>query len=141
MRSVMLTRLSLGWALVALAACGGSSSDPAAPQLAGELAEQQRALPGYQLALRQDGAAVPGQPVALQLRVTPQLGAGQPAVVEAAVSVAEPTQWYSASAGANGEQQWSLAVPEQPGVARAWIRITDAAGNQSQTGLWDFALR
>lgn len=139
--------------LMLLAACGsgggaGGAMAPSSPApvpspgpapATGDLGV--RALPGYSVRIRQVGSATAGSPLTIRAAVTPAAGMPAAAAVEAAIAEEEPVDWIAASPDGEGEWSWTGVVPAVLPGCRAWIRVTDAEGNQGQSGTEDFALR
>lgn len=139
--------------LLLLAACGGgggggaSGGLPAAPAPAPSPAASpfaqvlgSRAVPGYTLAVTQLGPARGGQGLTVTVAVANDPDQAPPVQVEAALAVAEPEAWTSGTPGDAGTWSWIVTLPADPTGLRAWVRVTDAEGNVSQSGAQDFAL-
>lgn len=135
-------------AILLLAACGGGGgpslpatpAPPAPPLPHDRHALGSRSVPGYAIAVRQVGLAVVGQPLTISATITPEPGMAAPVLVEAAVAAEEPTGWTAGIAVADGSWTWTTTLPADLAGQRAWLRISDADGNQSQSGAEDFAL-
>lgn len=125
--------------LLVLAGCAGGG-DPAAQPPTGSTALGSRAVPGYAIEVRR--LPSPDQEFAFRADVAADDGGPAPVLVEAAVSSTEPVAWTPGTAvpGSATAWTWSDGGPAREG-ARVWIRITDPAGNQAQSGEGDFAVR
>lgn len=127
--------------LLLLAACGGgggggSSGDlPAGstPRVLGS-----RAVPGYTLQVNQVDPALGGHGLTVTVAADPDQA--PPATVEAAISASEPATWIAGSQDAAGIWSWTVTLPADLAGLRAWVRVTDAEGNVSQSGAQDFGL-
>lgn len=129
----LITTASLVAVLALTAACsgggGGGSGPGTGPGTAISLGE--REVPGYKLAVSRDGGLV-------TLAVTPLDGAAAPASVEALIGA--EADWDLAVAGQDfGGNRYAWTIPTG-GTGRVWVRITDAEGDEMESGYEDFAL-
>lgn len=144
-------RLPLLSCVILLAACGsgggGGGLPPAAqasslppvttpaPEVFGS-----RALPGYDIQVRRLTPVQAGQSLALAAVITAEPEMTVPVLVEGAIANGEPDTWIAAVLASDGSWTWTASLPADLTGLRAWIRVTDPAGNQSQSGPEDFAL-
>jgi len=132
-------------AVLLCAGCGsgsgsGGSVPPADTGSANEIGS--RALPGYTVRLTSIFTITAGGSLTVEIQMTPDSGQTAPAMVESAVGVEEPLAWVAAlpKPGAVNTWTWSGTLPADLQGLRAWVRVSDAEGNVSQSGGQDFAL-
>jgi len=135
--------------LLLCAGCGSGDAEPAAATGSGkpgggnvstELGS--RGLPGYTVRILSIAPIIAGGSLAVEVQLTSYSSQAAPALIEAAVGVEEPAVWTAAvvKPGAASTWTWSGPLPGDLSGLRAWVRVSDAEGNVSQSGGQDFAL-
>jgi hypothetical protein len=136
--------------LFLLASCGGDGDGMPSLPVTGQVASPgpsrdpldlgRRALPGYEVGIRQLGPAQAGSPLTITASIIPESGLAQAVLVEAALGAEEPATWTAGTAIDDGTWAWTGSLPADLAGQRAWLRVTDADGNVSQSGAQDFRL-
>lgn len=127
--------------ILTVTACSGGGGDSGEPTPSTTRDLGSRAVPGYDVRIRQAGPAVPGQSLDVAMTITLAAGSTLPTTVEAALSASEPTAWTVAPQAGDGAWHWTWSAPGTLTDQRVWVRLTDADGNLAQSGPTDFALQ